>query len=221
MRDDSILRRIAGGDGAGEPGAEPERQKDMGDDLRPSATPRAATVIDNSGGAYPTEDWQALYFNTDHRGVLTEHAVRVRVPAGLAAACTPIRLGDPGCVYAVRRWGFALRPSALDEAGFDPTPLLTTGDDAEFLRAMLRAAAFELPGEFVIASPEHPFRLVAPDGQLRGSFIGWRTYLGALSYYVSGGKVNASFIRFWAESEDSYRQAVEFCLEALRNPGDP
>jgi len=48
------------------------------------------------------------------------------------------------------------------------------------LQRILQAAAFELPGEFVIASPEHPLRLVAPDGTLRGSGIQWRTYLGAL-----------------------------------------
>jgi hypothetical protein len=119
----------------------------------------------------------------------------------------------------VRRWGFALRPSALEAAGFDPTPLLTTGDDAEVLRAMLEAAAFDLPGEFILGSPEHPLRLVAPDGTLRGSGMQWRTYLGALSYFVSGGQVDASFIRFWAEAEQSYRQAVDLCLATLQTAG--
>jgi hypothetical protein len=116
----------------------------------------------------------------------------------------------------VRRWGFALQPSALARAGFDPSPRLARGDDAEVLGAFLQAAAFDLPGDFVIASPEHPFRLVAPDGMLRGSFTQWRTYLGALSFYVSGGQVDASFLRYWAEAEPSYRQAVDLCLEALQ-----
>jgi hypothetical protein len=147
---------------------------------------------------------------------LTAQRVTVRVPAGLAAACPPIRIGQLGCVYAVRRWGFALRPSALEAAGFDPTPLLTTGDDADVLRVTLQAAAFDLPGEFVIASPEHPFRLVAPDGALRGSSMQWRTYLGALSYFVSGGRVDASFLPLWAEAPESYRRAVDICLVALR-----
>jgi hypothetical protein len=125
-------------------------------------------------------------------------------PAGLRyAVCPRIRIGQPGCIYAVRRWGFALRPSALEAAGFDPTPLLTHGDDAEALGAILKAAAFDLPGEFILASPEHPFRLVAPDGTLRGSFTQWRTYLGALSFFASGGRVDAAFLRVWAEAEPS------------------
>jgi len=175
------------------------------------------TTVDNSGGAYPTEEWEATYFSTNHLGALTAYRVTVRVPAGLAAACPAIRIGQLGCVYAVRRWGFALRPSALEAAGFDPTPLLTTGDDADALRVILHAATFDLPGEFVIASPEHPFRLVAPDGALRGSSMQWRTYLGALSFFVSGGQVNASFLHLWAEAPESYDLAVEICLTALRD----
>lgn len=191
-----------------------------GDSLRQSRVPSTATCVDNLAGAHPSEDWVATYFSTDRRGQLAARQVTVRVPAGLAAVCPRIELGQPGCVYGVRRWGFALRPSALEASGFDPTPLLTTGDDADALRVMLQAAAFELPGEFVLASPEHPFRLLAPDGTLRGSWIQWRTYLGALSFFASGGAVDAGFIRFWAEAEQSYDQAVQFCLTALREaPG--
>ncbi len=189
-----------------------------GDALRASEVPPSTTLVDNSGGAYATEGWEARYFSADERGGLHEHRIVVRVPAGLAGACPPVPVGQPGCVYGVRRWGLMLRPSALESAGFDPTPLLTTGQDTEVLRAILHAATFELPGEFILASPEHPFHLIAPDGRLRGSSVNWRTYLGALSYYVSGGRVDASFIRFWAESHDSYQQAVQFCLEALREP---
>jgi hypothetical protein len=124
-------------------------------------------------------------------------------------------------VYAVRRWGFALRPSVLEAARFELKPLLTTHSDGEALRAVLQAAAFDLPGEFIIASPEHPFRLVAPDGTLRGSSIQWRTYLGALAFFASDGRVDAPFIRFWLEAEKSYSQAVEFCLMALTLPVEP
>jgi hypothetical protein len=92
---------------------------------------------------------------------------------------------------------------------------MTTSDDAEALRLILRASAFDLPGEFIIASPEHPFRLTAPDGTLRGSSMQWRTYLGALSFFVSAGQMDASFIRFWIEARDSYDQAVAYCLAAL------
>jgi hypothetical protein len=186
-----------------------------GDSLRESKVPLTTTVVDNSAGAYPTEGWEATYFSTSHRGALGAHRVTVRVPAGLAAVSPRVRIGQPGCVYGVRRWGFALRPSALETAGFDPTPLLTTGDDADALRIMLQAAAFDLPGEFIIASPEHPFRLTAPDGTLRGSSMLWRTYLGALSFFASDGQVDAAFIRFWAEADQSYYQAADFCLEAL------
>ena len=187
----------------------------QGDSLRESAAAPTTTVVDNSGGAYPTRAWQATYFSASRQGALTAYRVTVRLPAGLDSVCPTVHIGQPGCVYAIRRWGFALRPSALAAAGFDPTPLLTGGDDADILRALLEAAAFDLPGEFIIASPEHPFRLVAPDGTLRGSSTRWRTYLGALAYFASGGRVDAGFIRFWAEAEPSYRQAVDLCLEAI------
>jgi hypothetical protein len=190
----------------------------ISDALRESVALATATVVDNSHGAYPTEDWEATYFSVSQQGRLKAHRVTVRVPAGLAGVCPRVRVGQPGCVYGVRRWSFALRPSALDAAGLDPTQLLSGKDDAGALRAMLRAASFDLPGEFIIASPEHPFRLVAPDGMLRGSSTTWRTYLGALAFYASGGQVDADFVRFWAEAEESYRLAVEHCLTALQVP---
>lgn len=193
-----------------------DRPARQGDSLRASGVPLTTTVVDNSAGAYTTEDWEATYFSTDHLGALTAHRITVRVPAGLTEVCPRVRVGQPGCVYGVRRWGFALRPSALDAAGFDPTPLLPAGDETHALRIILHAASFELPGEFILASPEHPFRLVAADGTLRGSGTQWRTYLGALSFYASGGQVDASFVRFWAEAETSYHQAVQICLQALK-----
>lgn len=192
-----------------------------GDALRASTAPPAATVVDNSAGAYPVEDWEATYFDVSRRGALTARRITVRVPAGLAGVCPRVRIGEPGCIYAVRRWGFALRPSALEAAAFDPGLVLITGNDAEALRAILRAAAFDLPGEFIIASPEHPFRLVAPGGTLRGSSTGWRTYLGALSFFASGGQVDAAFLRFWAEAGESYHQAVNICLAALHQAPPP
>jgi hypothetical protein len=186
-----------------------------GDSLRASQVPLDTTLVDNSAGDYPTEGWQVTYFSVHRKGALTAHRVTVRVPLGLAEVCPRVPIGQPGCVYGVRRWGFALRPSCLEAVGFDQLPLLNSGDDAAALRAMLHAASFELPGEFIIASPEHPFRLVAPDGTLRGSSAQWRTYLGALSFFASGGRVDAPFIRFWAEAERSYHQAVDLCLAAL------
>lgn len=192
-----------------------------GDSLRQSAAAPTTTIVDNSGGAYPTRAWEVTYFSVSRQGALTAHRVAVYVPAGLESACPPVRIGQPGCVYAVRRWGFALRPSALAAAGFDSVPLLASSDDVEILRVLLEAAAFDLPGEFIIASPEHPFRLVASDGTLRGSSIQWRTYLGALAYFASGGRVDAAFIRFWADAEPSYRRAVDLCLHAIRDSVRP
>jgi hypothetical protein len=185
------------------------------DSLRQSTVPVGTTIVDNSAGFYPTEDWQATYFSVSPRGALSEHRVTVRVPLGLEAVCPAVRVGWPGCVYAVRRWGFILRPSALADAGFDLGEPSTPEEDADALRTILRTSAFDLPGEFVIAGPEHPFRLLGSDGTLRGSSIRWRTYLGALSFYVSGGRTDADFVRFSIEAEESYRQAVALCLSAL------
>jgi hypothetical protein len=187
-----------------------------GDALDQSSAPLDAITVDNSGGRYSTEAWEATYFSVSHEGALTARRVTVRVPAGLSAVCPRIPIGQPGCVYAVRRWGFALRPSALEAAGFDPTRLLAGGDEDDALQATLHAAAFDLPGEFIIASPEHPFRLVAADGTLRGSSMHWRTYLGALAFFVTGGDVDAGLLQFWAEARDSYHLAVDLCLAALQ-----
>jgi hypothetical protein len=187
-----------------------------GDSLRESTAPQTASMVDNSAGLYPTDRWEATYFTVSRQGVLTARRIAVCVPAGLDRVCARVPFGQAGCIYAVRRWGFALRPSALDAAGFDPGLWLVSDDDAELIRLLLQAAAFDLPGEFIIASPEHPFRLVAGDGTLRGSSVEWRTYLGALAFFASGGQVDADLVRFWAEARESYNQAVEVCLAAIR-----
>jgi hypothetical protein len=188
-----------------------------GDSLRESTALPAAPIVDNSGGVYPTEGWEATYFSVDRQGSLTAQRIEVRIPAGVSQVCPRVLIGQSGCLYAVRRWGFALRPSALAAAGFDPTPRDGSSEDAEYMGMLFRAAAFDLPGEFIIASPEHPLRLVAPDGTLRGSSMGWRTYLGALAFFASDGQVDADFIRFWVEAQASYHQAVNACLAAIRS----
>ena len=175
-----------------------------------------AVAADRSDRAYPAEEWQAAYFAVDHRGVLVEQRVAVHVPAGLAGVCRPVAIGTPGCIYGVRRWGFIVRPSALEAAGFEPIMLPTESGDVSVMGAILRAAAYELPGEYVIASPEHPFRLVAHDGIMRGSSIRWRTYLGALAFFASGGEVDQAFIRLWAEARTSYHLAVDHCQAILK-----
>lgn len=187
----------------------------QGDSLRESSAPPAASMIDNSAGLYATDPWEATYFTVSRQGALAARRIAVRVPTGLEQVCPRIILGQAGCIYAVRRWGFALRPSALGAAGFDPGGWTTGNDDAELLQLFFQAAAFDLPGEFIIASPEHPFRLVASDGSLRGSSVDWRTYLGALAFFASGGQVDADLVRFWVEARESYEQAVEACLAVL------
>ena len=188
-----------------------------GNSLRESTARAGTTLIDNSAGLYPTDRWEATYFSVSRQGALTARRVAVCVPAGLDRVCGRILLGQAGCIYHVRRWGFALWPSALDAAGFDPGSWLTANDDLELMQSFFRAAAFDLPGEFIIASPEHPFRLVAGDGTLRGSSVEWRTYLGALAFFASGGQVDADLVRFWAEARESYDQAVEVCLAAIHS----
>jgi hypothetical protein len=172
-------------------------------------------MIDSSAGLYPTDQWEATYFAVSRQGVLSARRTAVCVPAGLERVCPRIILGQAGCIYAVRRWGFALRPSALEAAGFDPGSWATGNDDAELLQLFFQASAFDLPGEFIIASPEHPFRLFASDGTLRGSSIEWRTYLGALAFFASDGQVDADLVRFWVEARESYEKAVEACLTVL------
>lgn len=189
------------------PEAGDPRQKS---DISPAAT------MNTSDAGQATEEWQAAYFSVDQRGALAEQRVPVHVPGGLARVCPPVPIGAAGCVYGVRRWGFILRPSALEAAGLDPTSLSSEGDDVSIVGAMLRAATYELPGEYIIASPEHPFRLLAHDGILRGGSTRWRTYLGALAFFASCGETDAPFIRFWAEAEDSYRVAVDHCLMSLK-----
>ena len=67
-------------------------------------------------------------------------------------------------------------------------------------------------GYFVIASPDHPFLLYDPTGTLKGSYLEWRTQLGALSYMLSG--LDASFVRLQVENPALYQQALDYLLAA-------
>jgi len=119
----------------------------------------------------------------------------------------------------VRRWGMACYPSLLEDIGFDPEPLLgaqAEGNGSALLRIILEVTHFDLPGHFIIASDEHPFRLYAPDGTLKGSYTRWCTYLGALAYLVSGGKVSAGFLRLWQDAPATYAEAVGYLQPVLK-----
>ena len=197
--------------------------REAGNILRRSGAVPDTKVVNNYPGRYPTEDWQARYWTVTERGDLQERVVTVQLPQGCTAACLEIEVNQSGCVHRVRRWGFACYASLLEEIGFDPAPLLTHdrerfpgGDDQELLQVMIGLTHFDLPGHFIIASQEHPFLLFDPQGILKGSHTRWYTYLGALAYLASDGRVKASFQRLRSENERLYQEALGFLLEALR-----
>jgi hypothetical protein len=197
--------------------------REAGNILRRSGAAPDTKVVNNYPGRYPTEDWQARYWTVTERRDLQERVVTVQLPQGWTAACLEVEVSQSGCVHRVRRWGFACYASLLEEIGFDPAPLLTHdrerfpgGDDQELLQVMIGLTHFDLPGHFIIASQEHPFLLFDPQGILKGSHTRWYTYLGALAYLASDGRVKASFQRLRSENERLYQEALGFLLEALR-----
>jgi len=192
----------------------------VGNTLRRSSAPPDVRVVNNFPGRYPTEDWQVSYWFVTEDGQLAHNRVILQLPAGYASVCSPIAPGQDGCVYRVRRWGVACRTSLLEAMGFDPAVLVSSrpgqeATDQELLRAMFLVTWFDLPGYFIIASDEHPLLLFDPEDYLKGSYTRWRTYLGALAFLVSGGKVNADFIRLYREFPASYDEAVEILLDTL------
>ena len=197
--------------------------RDAGNILRRSSATPDTKVVNNYPGRYPTEDWQARYWTITEGGDLQERVVTAQLPRGCTAVCLEIEVGQSGCVHRVRRWGFACYVSLLEEIGFDPAPLLTHdrerfpgGDDQELLQVMIGVTHFDLPGHFIIASQEHAFLLFDPQGALRGSYTRWYTYLGALAYLASDGRVKASFQQLRGENEKLYQEAVGFLRGALR-----
>jgi len=192
-----------------------------GNSVRRSSAPPDAEVINNFPGQYPTEDWSAYYWVVTERGDLVDRRVTIQLPRGYADVCPEVEIGQRGCIYRVRRWGVACYVSLLEEIGFDPTPLLgredISGEEGpDILRVMIRVTHFDLPGHFIIASQEHPFLLFDPDGTLKGSYTRWYTYLGALAWMVSGGKVRGDFELLRVTHPILYREAVDYLLSALQ-----
>jgi hypothetical protein len=182
----------------------------------PSQASPELRVVNNLPGRYPVEDWRAYYWAVADDGSLHERYVTVQLPQGYAAACPAVVGGEQGCIYHVRRWGLACLPSLLEAAGFDPTPLV--GPDAppsEFLRVYLEATHFDLPGGFVIADPDYPLLLFDPAGDLKGRCVSGISYLGALAWLATGGRVAADFQRMRREAPAFYRRAVEGFCRAL------
>lgn len=195
---------------------------------RPGNTVRESTaapedqVINNLPGLYPTENWRAEYWSVEPDGELTHRTVIVQLPRGLSAICPPVTAGLPGCVQMVRRWGFAVYPSLLEELHVDlPQIAAMAGSryasaSSDVLRVALDMTHFDLPGHFIIASDEHPFLLYDPQGTLKGSYTRWRTYLGALAFLLTEGKVNSHFLQFARDAHDSYEMALGWLKEAVR-----
>jgi hypothetical protein len=179
-----------------------------GSAFRPSTALADEVALSNLPGGYPVEAWRAAYWAVaDDRP--HSHAVTLQLPAGYAAVCEPVQVGQPGCVLRVRRWGVGCRLSLLEPAGFDPA--LVAGADAsteELMRVCFAATHFDLPGGFVIADPDYPLLLFDPKGQLKGSSVNGVSLLGALAFLASGGRVASDFQRTRRENPGLYRQAV-------------
>ncbi len=198
-----------------------------GNVLRRSTAAPGQSVYGNLPPGYPTEAWQACYWSVTPEGQLVRSQATLLLPRGYASACPPVRPGEPGCIAHIRRWGAACRMSLLEESGFDPFSLpLPEGRDLEdegqgALYWMTQATHFDLAGDFIIASVEHPFLLFTPGGVLAGSYDRWYTYLGAAAYYVSGGHVQSDFGKLWEEDQPLYQRAVSYLLSALGGKDDP
>lgn len=203
-------------------------RKLIGDTVRQSTAPPDAEVINNLPGRYPTEDWRAYYWVVTEKGELVDRRATIHLPLGYADICPPVEIGQSGCIYRVRRWGVACYLSLLEKMGFDPGPIVTQdqerfpgGEGQEILQIMIQATHFDLPGYFIIASQQHPFLLFDPEGTLKGSYTKWCTYLGALAWLVSGGRVNADFELLRTTNPTLYREAASYLLSALSgNRGD-
>jgi hypothetical protein len=191
--------------------------------MRRSTAPPDAEVINNCPGLYPTEDWRAYYWVVTEKGDLMDRRVTIQLPLGYTDVCPKVEIGQDGCIYRVRRWGVVCYASLLEEMGFDPGSLLTHdqerfpgGEGQEILRIMIQATHFDLPGYFIIASWQHPFLFFDPEGKLKGSYTRGHTYLGALAWLASEGKVNADFELMRITEPEMYEDSVNFALTVLR-----
>ncbi len=191
--------------------------------LRRSSAARDAKIINNLPGRYATEDWVAHYWDVDATGELTPRHVVIQLPIGSGANLREVKIGEQGIILKVRRWGVTISSNLFEMIAFDPQEYLTHdaeryrgGDDEEIVDVVMRAANFDLPSEFVIASDEHPFLLFDPSGELKGSFVKGHSYLGALAYYASKGTTTATFNTMRHLDRALYDRAVETMLKELR-----
>jgi hypothetical protein len=201
----------------------------MPNDQTPSNTMRLSTArddgrpINNLPGLYPTEDWVVHYWDVEPQGRLRSRQAIIQLPLGYAHACCAVSIGERGCVYQVRRWGVQCYTRILQDIGFDPTEYLRQAAerfpgsaDGVLITILLQATHFDLPGYFIIASDQHPLLLFEPDGTLKGSHTRWYSYLGALAYIVSEGRVNRRFSRLYAANRGLHDSALHYLLQALQ-----
>jgi len=199
--------------------------RSKGNTLRRSSASPEQAAYGNMPETWAVEDWHAYYWTVEPGGRLAPARAIAKLPAGYARVCKEVEIGERGCIDHVRRWGFACRMALLEDIGFDPTPLLAldgrnTADAQNILYWMIQATHFDLPGDFIIASHEHPFLLFAPNGTLVGSDVHWYTYLGALAYFVSQGHVTGTFGQLWREDRALYQEAVGYLLNAIGGKDD-
>jgi hypothetical protein len=173
-------------------------------------------VVNNFPSRYPVEDWRAYYWAVADDGRLGEHYVTVQLPRRYAAACLPVKWGEQGCIYHVRRWGLSCLPSLLEVIDFDPIPLTGPDDSsADLVRIYLEVTHFDLPGGFVIADPDYALLLFDPAGDLKGCCITGISHLGALAWMATEGRVAADFQRIRRDAPEFYRRAVRGFGRAL------
>jgi hypothetical protein len=192
-----------------------------GNVFRPSQASPEVGVVNNLPGRYAVEDWRTYYWAVADDGSVRERYVTVQLPRGYADACPPVKWGEPGCVYHVRRWGLACRQSLLEAIGFDPAELVSPdAPPSKSLRIYLEATHFDLPGGFIIADPDYALLLFDPAGDLKGSCISGISYLGALAWMATDGRVAADFQRIRREAPEFYQRAVDSFHRGLRRRTD-
>jgi hypothetical protein len=195
--------------------------------MRRSTAQDDGRPINNLPGLYPTEDWVVHYWDVEPRGQLRSRQVTIQLPLGYARACSAVSIGERGCVHQVRRWGVQCYTRILQDVGFDPGQYLSqesespAGTDGALITILLQATHFDLPGYFIIASDQHPLLLFGPDGTLKGSHTRWYSYLGALVYIVSEGRVSRRFGRLYAANRALHDEALHYLLQALQITGQP
>ncbi|MBI5876300.1 MAG: hypothetical protein HZB53_01510 [Chloroflexi bacterium] len=190
--------------------------------LRASTADPAARVINNLPGRFPTEDWHTHYWDASATGELRDRHCVIQLPRGSGAPLPEVAIGADGVIKRVRRWGVTISSRLFDGVEFDPQAYLThdsaryRGDDEELVDVVMRAANFDLPGDFVLSSDEHPFLLFDPSGLLKGSYTKGHAYLGALAFFVSGGTNTATFNTMRHLDRELYDRAVQTMLAELR-----